>query len=58
MSHFLYQLKVIGNVSVGRIVRINGPWDTYGHVIKLRDSGYHLIRGLGHKKQSGYLLCP
>lgn len=57
MSHFLYQLKVSGNVYVGRDVRINGPWDTYGRVIALRDTGYHLIRGLGHKKPRENSLC-
>lgn len=48
MSHHLYQLET--NAKPGEIVRINGPWDTWGRVVELQDSGYHLIRGLGHKR--------
>lgn len=48
MSRHLYQLKVTG--SVGGIVRVNGPWDTWGRIIQLRPSGYHLIRGLGRNR--------
>lgn len=50
MSGLLYQLQL--GTHVGDLVRINGPWDTWGRVIKLQDSGYHLIRGLGHQKSS------
>lgn len=35
------------------IVLINGPWDKYGKVISLKEDGYHLIRGLGHKNPNG-----
>ncbi|MBY3231931.1 hypothetical protein [Rhizobium laguerreae] len=48
MSGCLYQLQT--NALPGQIMVIAGPFDTYGRVIKLQDSGYHLIRGLGHKK--------
>ena len=44
----LYQLPV--GSFVGQYVRVDGPWDAYGQVIKLNENGYHLIRGLGHKK--------
>lgn len=44
----LYQLQL--GQEVGQLVRINGPWDTWGRVLKLRPDGYHLIRGLGHRK--------
>lgn len=48
MSHHLYQLQLGSHV--GELVRINGPWDTWGRVVRLRESGFHLIKGLGHKK--------
>lgn len=48
MSHHLYQLWT--QAQPGQIVRIGGPWDTWGQVIKLLDNGYSLIRGLGHHK--------
>lgn len=44
----LYQLQ-LGNYP-GEIVRIDGPFDTWGKVLSLRSNGFHLIRGLGHKK--------
>ena len=47
MSHALYQLKTPPDAEVGRLVRIDGPYDTWGRVIKLQESGFHLIRGLG-----------
>jgi hypothetical protein len=31
-------------------VRIDGPWDTYGVLIKLQSDGTWLIRGTGHKR--------
>ena len=48
MSGLLYQLKT--KAMPGQIMRIDGPWDTWGQVIKHQASGFHLIRGLGHKK--------
>lgn len=51
MSGYLYQLKV--QARPGQIIRIDGPWDTWGRVIRLQESGYHLIRGLGHQKPAG-----
>lgn len=50
----LYQLKT--NARPGEIMVIAGPWDTYGRVIALQASGYHLIRGLGHKKPQGSIV--
>lgn len=44
----LYQLQT--SARPGQLVIIGGPYDTYGRVIKLQDSGFHLIRGLGHIK--------
>ena len=44
----LYQLQT--TAQPGQVVRINGPWDTWGRVIKLQPSGFHLIRGMGYKK--------
>lgn len=32
------------------VVRINGPWDTFGRIIKQQENGTYLIRGLGHKE--------
>lgn len=50
----LYQLEVAySNPAVGDIVQIDGPWDTYARIIELKDSGFHLMRGLGHKKPIG-----
>ncbi|AGC36111.1 hypothetical protein B7L88_gp067 [Rhizobium phage RHEph10] len=51
MSGNLYQLQTTARP--GQIMTIAGPYDTYGRVIKLQDSGFHLIRGLGHQKPSG-----
>jgi hypothetical protein len=48
MSGNLYQLQT--SAVPGQIMVIAGPFDTFGRVIKLQDSGYHLIRGLGHQK--------
>ncbi|MGV1754891.1 hypothetical protein [Agrobacterium sp. CG674] len=48
MSGNLYQLQT--KALPGEIMMIRGPFDTYGRVMKLQDSGYHLIRGLGHQK--------
>ncbi len=48
MSGALYQLQT--TALPGEVMRINGPWDTWGRVIKLQSSGFHLIRGLGHQK--------
>jgi hypothetical protein len=44
----LYQLKTAA--AVGHHVIIGGPYDTYGRVIAYQESGFHLIRGLGHIK--------
>ncbi|WP_421991698.1 hypothetical protein [Roseococcus sp.] len=44
----LYQLKTKANP--GEHVIIGGPFDTYGVVLKHQESGFHLIRGLGHQK--------
>ncbi len=48
MSGHLYQLKL--GKAVGDLVRIDGPWDTWGRVLSLKNSDFHLIRGLGHQK--------
>lgn len=56
MSGHLYQLKV-GDY-IGQIVRIDGPWNTYGRVIRYRTTGFHLIRGLGHTKPNETLITP
>lgn len=47
----LYQLQT--TALPGQIMTINGPWDTWGMVIKRQPSGFHLIRGLGHTKPAG-----
>lgn len=48
MSGLLYQLET--KAMPGQIMRIGGPWDTWGLVIKRQASGFHLIRGIGHNK--------
>ena len=48
MSENLYQLKT--SAPEGGIVIIGGPHDTYGYVVKRKDDGFHLIRGMGHSK--------
>lgn len=48
MSGQLYQLQL--GKAAGDVVKIAGPWDTWGRVIKLQPTGFHLIRGLGHSK--------
>lgn len=48
MSYFLYQLAI--DKQPGQVVRINGPWDTWGYILSRQSSGFHLIRGLGHSK--------
>jgi|GEM_PF-3036794 len=57
MSGQLYQLQVSGNPKAGDVVRISGPWDTWGVIQALRDNGYHLIRGAGHRKPQEKLSC-
>lgn len=51
MSGNLYQLKT--KAAPGEYVIIGGPYDTYGVVLSHQESGFHLIRGLGHKKEDG-----
>lgn len=51
MSGNLYQLRT--TALPGQHVLIDGPHDTYGKVIKRQESGYHLIRGLGHVRPTG-----
>ena len=48
MSGNLYQLKT--RALPGQLMIVGGPYDTYGRVIKHHESGYHLIRVLGHTK--------
>ena len=48
MSHHLYQLKL--GTAVGELVKINGPWDTWGRVLSLKPDGFNLIRGCGKTK--------
>ncbi|MER9436726.1 hypothetical protein NKJ04_17685 [Mesorhizobium sp. M0618] len=48
MSGNLYQLRTAA--LPGQHVIIDGPYDRYGRVIKLQDSGFHLIRGIGFDK--------
>jgi hypothetical protein len=48
MPGHLYQLPT--DRLPGQLVRIDGPWDTWGYVVKHQPSGYHLIRGLGHQR--------
>jgi hypothetical protein len=48
MSENLYQLRT--KALPGQAVLIDGPYDRYGRVIKLQDSGFHLIRGTGFDK--------
>lgn len=54
MSGNLYQLQT--TALPGQIMRIDGPYDTYGRVISLQPSGFHLIRGLGHKKPAQHVV--
>ena len=51
MSGNLYQLRTAA--LPGQHVIIDGPHDRYGKVMGLRESGYHLIRGLGMVKPAG-----
>lgn len=48
MCGLLYQLKT--KALPGKLMRIDGPWDTWGRVLKHQSSGFHLIRGLGKTK--------
>lgn len=48
----LYQLKT--ESLPGQLMIIGGPYDTYGRVISRQDSGFHLIRGLGHTKPADW----
>jgi hypothetical protein len=52
MSCHLYQLwpNQFKRLPSGA-VRIDGPWDTFGRIIKLQDDGTYLIRGTGRKEQ-------
>ena len=51
MAGDLYQLRTAARP--GQYVIIDGPHDLYGKVMKLQESGYHLIRGLGMLKPAG-----
>lgn len=51
MSGNLYQLKT--KALPGEHVLVDGPHDKYGKVMKLQESGFHLIRGLGELKPQG-----
>ena len=48
MSGNLYQLRT--KARPGQHVLIDGPNDRYGKVMAHRESGFHLIRGLGFDK--------
>lgn len=48
MAHHLYQLQL--GKTVNEVVRIDGPWDTWGYVVKLNPNGFNTIRGLGRPK--------
>ena len=52
MGENLYQLKT--TALPGQLMIVGGQYDTYGRVVKLQDSGFHLIRGLGHVKPQGW----
>lgn len=43
---FSNQFKVLS----GGVVKITGPFDTYGFILKEKDNGIYLIRGTGHNK--------
>jgi hypothetical protein len=47
----LYQLRTGVPVEEGDVVRVGGPFDTFGVVTKLNDDGYHLIHGIGKSKE-------
>lgn len=51
VSGNLYQLKTAARP--GQYVEINGPYDRFGQVMALRESGFHLIRGIGDAKPAG-----
>jgi hypothetical protein len=53
VSGNLYQLGKGLNLSIGAVVSIDGPHDSYGKVIKKQKSGYYLIRGIGSKNPKG-----
>lgn len=55
MSGNLYQLRT--TALPGQYVIIDGPYDRYGRVIKLQESGFHLIRGIGFDKPSSTSLA-
>lgn len=47
----LYRLRTAFPVEEGDIVRVGGPFDTFGVVTKLNDDGYHLIKGIGKSRE-------
>lgn len=51
----LYQLSSRRQLSAGDYVAVNGPWDTYGQVIKsdLQPDGTHLNLIRGCREKSG-----
>lgn len=51
-SGAMYQLRTTKPVEIGDVVRIDGPWDTFGYVIALNEeTGHHSIRGVGKSKE-------
>ena len=51
MSGNLYQLRT--KAMPGQHVIINGPHDKYGKVMAHKESGFHLIRGVGNTRPNG-----
>jgi hypothetical protein len=47
---FPNQFSHVRSTSARQYVRIDGPFDTYGYIIKKQDSGTFLIRGTGKTK--------
>lgn len=52
MAGNLYQLKT--SALPGQLMIIGGVYDTYGRVLRHRESGFHLVRGLGHQKPADW----
>jgi hypothetical protein len=60
MSGNLYQLKTTRPVTVRQCVIIQGPYDTFGYVVKVdpKGTGHHLIRGTGHVREGMHADAP
>lgn len=48
MCSNIYQIKT--RAFLGELVQIDAPYDKYGEVVKTKENGFHLIKGIGNEE--------